>query len=402
MTEHVIDRLGLHGDGVAAGPVYVPGALPGERVSCAADGSDVRILEPSPDRVKPPCRHAKACGGCVVQHASEGFVAQWKMNVIRHALAAHGLEAEIRPILTSAPNSRRRATFTAKRTKKGAMAGFHARGSDIVIETPDCQLLLPQVQAAREMAAELAVIGASRKAPLAVQVTASEVGLDVVARGGKPLDGPLRQVLAAFCAENGLARLSWGDEIVAMANPPVQRFGNALVCPPPGAFLQATAQGEADLLLAVQEALTGTNRIADLFAGCGTFALPLAETAMVHAVEGEADMLHALDKGWRMAQGLKTITHEPRDLFRRPLLPDELKRFDGIVIDPPRAGAEAQVAEIAKSDIDLIAYVSCNPVSFARDLAILTKSGFDLDWVQPVDQFRWAAHTELAARLVRR
>lgn len=165
--------------------------------------------------------------------------------------------------------------------------------------------------------------------------------------------------------------------------------------------MQATAHGEAHLLSAVQEAVQGAKRIVDLFAGCGTFTLPLAENAEVHAVEGERDMVEAMDKGWRMAKGLKTVTHAARDLYRRPLLPDEFKKFDAVVMDPPRSGAEAQTAELIRSGLQRIAYVSCNPVTFARDVAKLVEGGFVLDWVQPVDQFRWSTHVELAAQLTR-
>jgi 23S rRNA (uracil1939-C5)-methyltransferase len=349
--------------------------------------------------VAPPCRHFKSCGGCQLQHASDAFVADWKVDVVRTALAAHGLETEFRPIQTSPQQSRRRATFAARRTKKGAMAGFHGRASDVVIEVPGCQLLDPAVMRGLPIAERLAEIGTSRKAALAVTVTSAEEGLDVAVANGKPLDGPLRQVLAQLCDEMGLARLSWDDEVIAMRAPPVQRFGVARVTPPPGAFLQATRHGEAALLAAVQDAVGGATEIVDLFAGCGTFSLPLAQQARVHAVESDADMLTALQAGWRMAKGLKPVTTAARDLFRRPLLPDELAKTQAVVIDPPRAGAEAQVAEIIAAKVPRVAYVSCNPVSFARDAQAMVAAGYRLDWIQVVDQFRWSAHVELAACL---
>lgn len=404
MTKYTIERLGLYGDGIAAGPVFAPMTLPGEVVTGTLDGNtlkDIRIVTPSADRVAPPCRHFKSCGGCHLQHAADPVVANWKTDVVRQALAAHGIETEIRPILTSPAQSRRRATFSAKRTKKGAMAGFHGRASDVVVEIPDCKLLDPRLMAGIGIAEDLALLGTSRKAEIAVTVTTSERGLDVQVSGGKPLDEALRNTLGGFCETSGIARLTWEDEVIAMRIPPIQRFGAAEVCPPPGAFLQATAQGEAALLAAVQEAVAGAKRISDLFAGSGTFTLPLAQNAQMHAVEGEAAMLDALDRGWRMAQGLKTVSHAARDLFRRPLLPDELKRFDAVVLDPPRAGAEAQISELARAGVAHIAYVSCNPVTFARDTAQLLQAGYTLDWVQPVDQFRWSSHIELAAQLSR-
>ena len=404
MTEYSIKRLGIFGDGIAEGPVFVPMTLPGEVVTGTLNGTtlvDVKIITPSDDRVAPPCKHFKSCGGCQLQHASDSVVEAFKTDIIAQALAAQGIKTEIRPIVTSPAQSRRRATFAARRTKKGAMSGFHGRASDTVIEIPDCKLVEPELLAARDIAEALAELGGSRKATLAVTVTTSRVGLDVQVSGGKPIDGPLRITLAALCDNRGFARLTWDDEVIAQRAPPVQRFGVADVCPPPGAFMQATAHGEAHLLAAVQEAVGDAKRVIDLFAGCGTFTLPLAKNAEVFAVEGDKEMMAAMDKGWRMAQGLKTVTHVARDLYRRPLLPDEFKKFDAVVMDPPRNGAEAQTAELIRSEIKRVAYVSCNPVTFARDVARMIEGGFTLDWVQPVDQFRWSSHVELAAQLSR-
>lgn len=403
MTEHVIERLGHQGDGIAVGPVFAPMALPGEVVSGVVEGNrltDMRVVTPSEDRVKPPCRHYKACGGCQLQHASDKFVADWKVSVVRQALTAQGIEADMRPILTSPAQSRRRAVISARRTKKGSTAGFHARASDVITEIPDCQLLDPGLLPALAVSADLAKVGSSRKGEVSVTATLSEVGLDLAVVGGKPLDGPLMAQLAQETERHRLARLTWGGETVATRVSPVQTFGAADVVPPPGAFLQATPHGENALLGAVQEAITQGAKGVDLFAGCGTFTLPLAERAQMHGVEGEAAMVEALDAGWRMAQGLKQVTTEARDLFRNPIIASDL-RYDFAVIDPPRAGAEAQVTELALSDLSEIAFVSCNPVTFARDAAILIRGGYRLDWVQVVDQFRWSAHVELAARFVR-
>jgi 23S rRNA (uracil1939-C5)-methyltransferase len=404
MTQQfTITRLGHQGDGIADGPVYAPRTLPGEIVSGTLVGqqvTDIRVETPSEHRVKAPCRHYKACGGCQLQHASDTFVADWKMQIVRKALMAQDLEAPLRPIHTSPERSRRRATIAVRRTKKGTLAGFHGRASDTITEIPDCRLLDPTFIAAIPVAEALANLGASRKGVLAVTLTLSEAGLDVAVTGGKPLDGPLELALAQATEKHGMARLSWDDEVIAMRHAPVQRFGAAGVTPPPGAFLQATKDGEKALLKAISEATRGAKRIVDLFAGSGTFSLPLAESAEVHAVEGEAAMIEALDQGWRRAQGLKRVTTEARDLFRRPLMPDELKSFDAIVLDPPRAGAEAQVDEIAQAQRPVIAYVSCNPVTFARDAKTLVNAGYTLEWVQVVDQFRWSTHTELAARFV--
>lgn len=403
MTEHTIIRLGHQGDGIADGPVFVPLALPGEVVTGTLDGTklqDMRVVTPSENRVKAPCRHYKACGGCSLQHASDAFVADWKVGIVRHALSAQGIEADFRPIETSPANSRRRAVISARRTKKGAMAGFHMRASDVLTEIPDCQLLHPDLKPALGIAEALAIMGASRKGEISVTATLAPEGLDISVSGGKPLDGPFEAELGIEAQKLGVARLTWDGEVLATRIPPWQPFGAAKVTPPPGAFLQATREGEDSLLWAVQEIVGDASKVADLFAGCGTFSLPLAENAEVHAVEGEGAMLSALDQGWRMAKGLKRVTTETRDLFRNPFIAGDLK-YDAIVIDPPRAGAEAQCREIAKSKVTTVAFVSCNPVTFARDAAILIEGGYKLDWVQVVDQFRWSSHIEVVGRFVR-
>lgn len=399
-----IERLGHLGDAIAqteAGQIFVAQMLPGEVVEGDLSGDkllNARIITPSADRVRPPCVHARTCGGCMMQHANDDFVAAWKTDVIRSALAGQGLEVPLRPILTSPPQSRRRATIAGRRTKGGALLGFHARGSDTLVAVPQCQLLHPDLMAAFPALEALVITGGSRKTELALTVTRTLAGPDVSVIGGKPLDSQLRLELARVAEAHGLSRLTWEREVVALRTAPMQRMGRALVAPPPGAFLQATEAGQADLLAAVREAVGDAKRITDLFAGAGTFALPLAEQAEVHAVEGDAAMMAALDKGWRQAEGLKRVTTEARDLFRRPLEPDEFKNVQAVVIDPPRAGAEAQTKTLAVARVPVIASVSCNPVTFARDARTLIAAGYRLDWVQPVDQFRWSAHVELAAR----
>ena len=407
-----IDRLGHHGDGIAmagegAGklvPVYAPGCLPGEEVEgdLVKDTlTNIRILTPSPNRVKPPCSHARSCGGCLMQHASDGFVAEWKQGIVVGALAAQGLSATFRPMAISPAQSRRRATLSARKTKGGVLMGFHARASDTLVPVPNCQLLHPDLMASLPALEALIKLGGSRTVEVQLTVTRSLAGADVAVTGGKPLDAPMQMEMARLCEAHKIARLTWNGETVALRAAPVQRFGRALVAPPPGAFLQATAEGEAALLQAVALAIGSARKVVDLFAGAGTFSIPLAERAEVHAVEGEAAMIAALEKGARNAEGLKRLTTETRDLFRRPLEPDEFKGVDAVVIDPPRAGAEAQVAVLAKTAVPVIAYVSCNPATFARDARVLVEAGYRLDWVQVVDQFRWSAHVELAARFSR-
>jgi 23S rRNA (uracil1939-C5)-methyltransferase len=384
--------------------VFVPQALPGEVIEGDVQGDAVpvfRIVTPSVNRVRPPCTHARTCGGCMMQHAADTFVADWKLGIVKGALAGQGLSAEFRPILTSPPRSRRRATVAARRTKGGALLGFHARGSETLVAVPNCQLLHPDLLAAFPALEALVRIGGSRSAEMALTITTSLSGIDIVVDGGKPADSATQMELARLAEAHGIARLTWNSETVALRAMPMQRFGRALVAPPPGAFLQATAEGETALLRSVALAVGSARKITDLFAGVGTFSLPLAERAEVHAVESLPAMLAALEKGARGAEGLRRVTTETRDLFRRPLEPDEFKGVEAVVIDPPRAGAEAQMRTLAKSDIPVIAAVSCNPVTFARDAKILVNAGYSLDWVQVVDQFRWWAHVELSARFSR-
>jgi 23S rRNA (uracil1939-C5)-methyltransferase len=389
VREVTIDRLGLSGDGLAEG-LRVPFTLPGERVR-----------GPVAEGVLAPCRHFGTCGGCALQHASDRLVADWKREVVVRALEARGLAADVPPVVVSPERSRRRAVFAGRRTKKSVLVGFHGRRSEQIVDVAECHLVRPELMAVRPALEALVRAGASRAGALRLTVTASGAGPDVEVAGGKELDPELRRVLAGLAEEHDLARLAWAGEPVAVRRPPFQTMGRARVVPPPGAFLQATAEGEAALVAAVRETVGDAGRVADLFAGCGTFALPLAEGAEVHAVEGEGAMLAALDAGWRGATGLKRVTTEARDLFRRPLLAAELKRFEAVVLDPPRAGAEAQARALAGSGVARIAMVSCNPVSFARDAAILIEGGYRLDRVLVVDQFRWSGHVELAARFDR-
>lgn len=399
MREVRIERLGHLGDGFGEGMI-APGALPGELVAGEErDGrlEGLRVLEPAAERVTPPCPHFRRCGGCAVQHLRDDAVAEWKAGIVRQALAGQGLDARIASVETSPPRSRRRAVLAARRTKKGALAGFHARASAEIVAVPECRVLHPDLIGALPVAEALAEAGGSRKGELDVAATRTEAGLDVAVTGGKLLDRALRTRLAEIAGGADLARLTWDGEPVAMARPPLLHFGRAAVVPPPGAFLQATAEGEAALVARVRALLAGAGRIVDLFAGCGTFALPLAEAAEVHAVEGAPAMTAALDAGWRQAEGLKQVTTEARDLFRRPLEGEELSRYDAAVIDPPRQGAAAQIARLAAAGVPRIAHVSCNPATFARDAATLIAAGYRMGPVTVVDQFRWSPHVELVA-----
>ena len=401
MTTLDIIRLGHRGDGIArdesGAEHFVPYTLPNETITI----DPLKVLRQSPARVTPPCSQFGQCGGCVVQHGSDQFVADWKIGIVRTALEAQGLSAPIVGIATSPANSRRRATFAGRRTKKSVSIGFYERGSDRIVPVTGCQTVTPSVLATLPALAALVLAGASRKGTLRLTVTDSDAGADVSVEDGKPMDPALAQTLLAIAGEHDLARLSWSGEELATFRPPTHRFGHARVVPPPGAFLQATEHGQNALIAAVRDAMVGANRIVDLFAGCGTFALPLATQADVLALESEVPMLTALDTAWRATPGLRKVAVKARDLFRSPMPGATLKQFDGAVIDPPRAGAQAQTEELAESGIPSIAAVSCNPVTFARDAAILVRAGYSLDKISVVDQFRWAAHVELVAAFSR-
>lgn len=404
MTRLTIDTLGHRGDGVAPGPVYVTGALPGEVVEGEVTGNRMakpRIHTPSADRVRPPCPHFRRCGGCTVQHAADPLVREWKCDLVRSALAAQGLPDVLRRVRVSEPGTRRRAVLSGVRTKSGAQVGFFARASATVVAVPDCAVLTAGLRNGLAALEALTGIGASRKAPVRFAVIDSIDGLDVAVSEAKSLDPAGWSAAVGIADSHDLARLTWNGERVIEHRPPRLRMGRAVVVPPPGAFLQATADGEAALQACVAEAVGQARSVVDLFSGVGTFALVMAARAAVHAVEGEAPMLAALDRAWRHGDRLHRITTETRDLFRRPLEVAELARHEAAVIDPPRAGAEAQVARLADGGPARIAMVSCNPQTFARDTRRLVDGGYTLEWIDVIDQFRWSTHVELAAALTR-
>lgn len=396
-----IEALTRTGMGRAEDGTLLPRVLPGEEVEVAGDGS-IRVLTPSSDRIAAPCRHFKTCGGCAMQHARDDFVAEWKSGVLNAALAAQGLRARVARIETSPPDSRRRAKFAGRKTKKGAIVGFHAARSNDVVSVPDCRVLGEGLRSRVSGLEVFARLAATRSTDAELHVTEVEGGIDLLVTSPREADRQMREDIPRLCAESGIARITWNGEPIAVLSPPVLRMSGIAVEPPPAAFLQATRAGEDALVQEVCGVIADAGRVADLFSGCGTFSLPLARRAEVHAVEGDERLLVALDRAWRGASGLKVITTETRDLFRRPLLTDELRRYDAVVIDPPRAGAEAQIKELAMGGPQVIAMVSCNPVTFARDARTLVDAGYEMAEVVLVDQFRWSSHLEIACGFTRR
>jgi len=402
----IIEELGAQGDGIAhtpGGPVYVPFALPGEVVTARVEkqrGTLVSVEKSSPLRVEPVSPHFGMCGGCSVQHLAPSAYAEWKREKVVRALASRGLDAEIGPLVLCPPASRRRVTLTAQRSDGRVMLGFNAAQSHRIVEIEECPVAVPQITLALPDLRLLASLLASGPKPFHLTVTATRTGLDIAADSGPPGEQKRRQAVE-FVLAKGFARLSVRGDVLIEREKPVVLFGDVPVTIPPGGFLQATEQAERAMADLVLSHLEGAKHVADLFAGSGTFALRLARNARVHAVEGEGTALGALEEAAKRAQGLKPVTVEKRDLFDRPLPAKELERFDGLVFDPPRVGAEAQCRQIARSAIRRVAAVSCSPGTLARDLSILVEGGYRIASVTPIDQFLWSSHVEVVALLER-
>lgn len=397
-----IERLGQRGDGVGrldGALVHVAGALPGENVQVEIEGERGRLLDvetPSPDRIAPFCPLFGTCGGCAVQHLAEVPYRAWKRGLVVDTLARAGLDLTVGDLVDAHGVGRRRVVLHARRLDGNIRAGFMAARSHDLVPVPACPVLVPELAGAVRAAERVAaMIGLAK--PLDIQATATKGGLDLDVRGGGKPHPNLLPRLAKLADELDLARLSIHHDVIVERRAPLVAMGPAQVAVPAGGFLQATAAGEAAIAERVVAACDGAKRVADLFAGCGPFALRLAQKAEVHAVETEASALAALDRAWRNTPGLKRITSETRDLFRRPLLPIELDRFDIVVLDPPRAGAEAQVAQLALSKVATVVMVSCDVHSFARDARTLIEAGFTAGEVTPLDQFRHSGHVELVS-----
>jgi 23S rRNA (uracil1939-C5)-methyltransferase len=410
-----IARMGSAGDGVAEtpnGPLHIPGALPGETVRARPTGRDKAVLEvvltASPDRVAPPCAHvADGCGGCALQHWDLGAQARWKRQRLAEALARAGFpDAEVAETVETPPASRRRADLALKRAPDGAVAiGFHARGATDVLDLRECHVLNPALVALLPpLRALLKRLPALARDGSAV-VNLLDSGPDLLLRTDKPLDATGRRLLAAFGQALGIPRIAWAqgtkpgegvEETAAQTGPVRLMLGPVEVAPPPGAFLQASREGEAAIVAAVLAGLPAKlpvrPHILDLYAGIGTLSFPLAARGRVTAAEGSAAAASALEAAANKA--VARVRPVRRDLARQPYLPAELKAFDAVVLDPPYSGAAEQVAQIARSALRHVVYVSCNPVALARDAAVLRAAGFAVTSATPVDQFRWSSHLE--------
>jgi 23S rRNA (uracil1939-C5)-methyltransferase len=399
VTRLALTEMGRHGEaaGEAGGRVvYVPYGLPGEVVEAEISGAHAQlrqILSPSRERIEPFCPHFGQCGGCQIQHWQEAAYREWKRNLLVTALRNQGITAEVEALIDAQGEGRRRATLHVARTQAGVIAGFNAARSHDIHAIDHCPILVPALAEAPHIAGRIgAIIGNCD-----VAFTATETGIDVdVATRRKPTPE-----LAALVHGAALARLSLNREPLVTRTPPEITIGKARLRLPAGAFLQATKAGEETLAALVVANMGKARKVADLFSGVGVFALRLADKAHVVAADSDKAAMAALDEAVRRTGGLKPVEARIRDLYREPLMARELKDFDAVVFDPPRAGADAQARQLAKSIVKTVVAVSCDPATFARDARILIEGGYRLVRVTPVDQFAFTGHVETVALLRR-
>ena len=408
----VIDHVGHLGDGVAlvdGQNVFVPYTLGGETVEVMAVHGHhpdrrqlLRIERPSAERIEPFCQHFGVCGGCAIQHWKTQHYRAWKRDLVVSTLAQAKIDCEVFPLIDAHGNGRRRMTLHARKgTHDVLQVGFAAAHSREVVPIDRCPILDPGLSGALDAAWALAEPLAGTGKPLDIQITATDGGLDVDVRGSGPLPAALVSALSSTAARHHLARLTRHGELVLLRQPPGVTMGKAHVILPPGSFLQATEAGEETLAALVLERCRRAKHIADLFCGVGPFALRLAEKSRISAYDSDASAISSLQKAAAATSGLKPVRAEARDLFRRPLVAEELRDFDAVVFDPPRQGAQAQAARLATSKVPVVIAVSCNVATFARDARILIDGGYRIEGVTPVDQFRHTPHVELVARFTR-
>jgi 23S rRNA (uracil1939-C5)-methyltransferase len=379
----------------------VPYTVPGDVVR-VEDGRLVEIVEPSPHRMSPVCRHFGVCGGCALQHLDDATYRSFKRDLVVQTLAQRGIaDVHVNEPVVVAPKTRRRAVLKAIKQNGETKIGFNARQSHAVVDMHECHVLTPElfVTVGKLRLLMHAVLREGEQAEL--HLTEADNGFDLSLKMKRANTPAVTAQIAQRAAQIGLIRVTAGGEPIAEFEAPRLKIANADVRLPPEPFLQPTAESERFLQTYVRDNIGKAKSVADLFCGIGTFALPLAAHAKVQAFDSDAAMIASLAGAARAVKGLKPLTAERRDLFRRPLMALELDKFDAIVLDPPHAGAAAQAEQIAKSKVARAIYVSCNPASFARDARTLIDGGFRLAAITPVDQFLWSAQLELAARFER-
>jgi 23S rRNA (uracil1939-C5)-methyltransferase len=389
--------------------VYVPYTLGGETVEVAhlpghPDRRRLLAVErASPERITPFCPHFGVCGGCAIQHWQAERYRAWKRDIVVETLAQAKLACAVDPLVDAHGLGRRRITLHARISSHDVLkVGFAAAGSHDIIPVDRCPILDPGLSGALEAAWALAEPLMTARKPLDIQITATDNGLDVDVRGSGPVPAKMISVLSRISEQHRLARLTRHGELVLMRTPPTIAIGAARVTLPPGSFLQATVAGEEALAALVTGHCGRAKHIADLFCGVGPFALRLAAKSRISAFDSDAGAVTALQKAAMAASGLKPIKAEARDLFRRPLVPQELRDYDVVVFDPPRQGAQAQAQQLAASKVPVVVAVSCSAATFARDARILTEGGYTIERVTPVDQFRHTPHVELVGRFERK
>ncbi len=404
-----IKGIGVDGDGVAfdddGRAMFLPYALPGERV-LAADPH--QVLRSSTDRITPPCPHfppaGGGCGGCVLQHWADAPYAAWKADLVRTALVRAGYaEPAMAPLARSEPRTRRRVDLALRRGAAGVTLGLHRRRSEAVVDLHECHVIAPALLALfAPLRRALARLDALRRQGSAI-LNLLDTGPDLLLRTDGPLSTADRTRLAALAAEHGLVRVAWSRglapgalaaETACQLRPALVRFSGLTVAAPPGAFLQATPAGEQAIVAAVLACLperpAARAHAIELYAGIGTISLALASRLRVQAFEAD----HAAVAALRAAAPPGRLTVTQRDLVRQPLSAKELAGAALVVLDPPYAGAPAQMATLAAAGVPRIAYVSCNPAALARDAAVLQAGGYSLERCTPVDQFLWSARVE--------
>ncbi|MEP6827177.1 MAG: methyltransferase domain-containing protein [Aestuariivirga sp.] len=387
----MIERMGEKGDGLSAGHAY-PYTLPGETATASG-----KIIKASPDRVVAFCSVFETCGGCKLQHWREEPYRQWKTALLASALKARGLETEIKPLIDAHGAGRRRVSLHVREAADRWRAGFMAEGSHNLVPIDTCPILVPNMQSAPEIAAKFGpFFGACD-----VSITSTDNGLDIAIKATRKLAEKAIAPFDALMRANGITRIALNGQTLTQLAPPLVNLGKAQVALPVGSFLQATAKGESVLGDVVFAHAKKAKRILDLFCGVGPFTFKLAEASSIHAVDSDKPAIAALQFAMRNVQGLKPITAEVRDLFRNPLVQQELNEFDLVVLDPPRAGAEAQCQNLAKSTVKRVIYVSCDVQSLARDAAVLTGGGYMMTSATPVDQFKFSPHLEVVASFTR-
>lgn len=404
----IIDHMGKNGHGVTKtlhGFVHVPFTLPGESVEIAVHGKYATLIalkEKSSERIDALCRHFGECGGCALQHWHADAYHIWKRQLVVDALQEYGLDAVVSPLIECKPYSRRRITLTASITSQGYRVGFNRYLSHEIIAVEECPVSCLEIISKLGDIRKLCTLLSNDAKRFHITITHIANGLDVAFSGCIIRHESVRQKMIHTALECGITRLSVEGEVLVEREKPLIYFGDVCAEFPSGGFLQATSEAENIMRNIILNHFKKAKNALDLFSGVGTFTLPMAKKMNVHAVENNETALANLVSAARLATGLKTVTSEKRDLFRCPLSVKELECFDAVVFDPPRAGAEEQVRELAKTTIPHVVAISCNPVTFSRDLSLLIAGGYKIEQIIPIDQFLWSPHVEIIALLSKR